>query len=475
MNRKDIYAQLVSVMSSGFVGKLKKFLSDHPDVKEKFYAEGFTKIDSESMWRFLNRVTDRPACANPNCGRPARFTNLVRGYGTFCNGDSTCRSSWLLKTPPNRSPGYARHLANQVREMVASYEEAGVVDGHSKGLGYGFSNKVRNLNPEAFTDIVGYLGPSFTAHQLYDFLFPNARRTCSYHGCDNPVSFTQFRYRKYCNCSCAFKEPDFDAKRKQLWLERTGGRYNSSTQIPEVQLKTNRTRIARELELSNGTRTHHSQRPEVKAKIIEGLNKANLAKSRGKYKWTTEFPWFGARRAKLELERSGGKYTNVSQRPEVFEKSRRSAMAYTDIIFRGHSWQVQGYEDVAVRRLITKYKIRARDIEVPREGIPYYLCGKLRHYFPDLTVGDLQVEIKSNWTLGEKGSALYKGNLKKWKAIAHETEVLLVIIVGNVKGKKSSQPRKGRFLGYRLFVDGSHSVWQTSARTFKHILQDGLL
>lgn len=473
MKRIELYQELCDNFSSGFARKLASVLSKHARLSSRFYAEGFTRADSESFWLFLHPDKGAPTCLNPMCGYPAKFSNFLDGYADpFCGG-KMCRSVWSLLEKPNDSPVYARPLTRLVRQMRDQHADD--VNGSSRGMGFGFATRVFELDPTAFADIVKYLGPKFVPRELYDFLHPNARKTCINPICEAKVAFHGFRYARFCsNPGCVFRDPDFDRRRKALWLDRTCGKYSSSAQVPEIQKRTNATRIANELSRSGGTRTHHAQRADVKAKIIQKLNEANLKKSAGRYKWTSEFPWFGDRRAELELQRSGGLYTNVAQRPEVFEKARRNAFAYYDVDWKGKIWQLQGYEDVALRRLTTKYKVGSQDLLVPSRGIPFMnpVTGKFKHYFPDLILSDrLLIEIKSGWTGGQFGSEKLHTNTRIWQAIADEGQDLLVVFVGKVKGKRDEGPRGGVFTRFRLFSSTGKSSWMTSSNDLKKILR----
>lgn len=471
MKRIDAYNELCSDFGSGFARKLVSYLNSYPKIQQKFYKEGFRIVDSESMWLFLHRQ-ESPRCLNPSCKNPAKFTSFLVGYAQpFCSG-WTCCSPWR-RLHGGDSPFYANSLKKKILSMRNSHDNS--VNGNPKGFGFGFASRVFELDRAAFADIVRYIGPKFSPRELHDFLFPNARKHCANPSCRKPTTFHGFGYARYCANKCIFSEPGFNEKRKELWLQRTNGVYSSSAQIPEVQRRTNCTRQRNELILSGGTRTHHSQRPEVKAKIIAGMNATNLKKSGGLYMWNTEFPEFGERRAELELQRSGGKYSNVSQRPDVFEKSRRNAFAYYDVTWRGQQWQLQGYEDVALRRLTTKYKVPAKDLYVPRRGVSYATPSLLarKFYFPDLALrtNKLLIEVKSSWTGGEDGSRKLRDNIRKWGAVAKAGRALLVIFIHKVRGKKrSGVPRTGTIAQFRLFYPGGSSPWLKSPLLLSGIL-----
>ena len=461
MNRLDLYGKLKTVLCGRGVGrKIVHALKVRPTLHQKFSAYCLKRkvgITSQVLFDYLRGTTTK--CVNPKCAEAAKFDNFAYGYFPMCSGYK-CSSRWLEKT--DRFRAYREKVTTgllEKQENAVAEKGSGV-----NYFGYAFSSALRSVaSIPVYLDIYKNLNGDIKPKTVFDHLWPKARKTCKNPGCTKPVKFVSFRYENYCCASCAMSDPIFEAGRKETYLLRSGGKYHSAMQDPEVAAKQRAAMHTTELKLSGGKRTSPTQRPEVKLAIVESARRTARERSGGKFNHHMENPEVVKGRARRELVRSKGRYSNSSQRPEVFAKINRSNHKYRTVKYGDYSWRIQGYEDIALRLMIKQYGVDPALISVPTHGLRFADSeGKLRRYFPDFFVDGAHpffIEVKSLGTLmgfrnkkanNKEPFLHYRVHEKLQACVDHDIPVLLLTLTPNrsQKSKKSSYVREGVVLNY---------------------------
>lgn len=364
----------------------------------------------------------------------------------------------------------------------------------------GFSGWLRlRLDPKRYGWIEQRLGNQFSHEEFYRLLFPKSVDTCRSPNCSKPVTFikNKLKYKRYCSPACGCKDPRTMEKRALNELKRSGGKYTNATQREEIRklnsaIKKSEAYKAgireRELKRSGGLYSDPRGRPDACKKRVAS-HRAN------------------------ELKRSGGKYTNSSQRLEVREKIRKTVSDPNTILrarntykkrtgfdhpmhnpsvvnqaqksrkrvktveFRGRRWNVQGYEDIAIRKLI-QYGISPNRVGPSLDTFKYK--GAAKHgpsrYLPDFHIKDskLYVEIKSTFTLSDASdrSKISPKVISKGKGVINDGKEFLLLVIGHPKAVAAPEkPRKGKILSYIFATpEAKDFKLKHNFKSLKHIL-----
>jgi predicted nuclease of restriction endonuclease-like RecB superfamily len=202
-----------------------------------------------------------------------------------------------------------------------------------------------------------------------------------------------------------------------------------------------------ELKRSGGKYINVTQRPEVR-------KRNSFVKSSVEYQ---------NRLKQNELKRSKGKYCHPSQRAETRRLMYNSRHQRYEVVYRDYTWKVQGYEDIALSCMIKNLKVKPKWIK----SVPLTFSFKYRknkkatsfsRYIPDFLLetkkSKVYVEVKSSWTAGLKKNG--QGNIssilkRKLKAVLKKGfPCLLLVIKSNDNSPKGNKFRNGTILNFIL-------------------------
>jgi hypothetical protein len=143
------------------------------------------------------------------------------------------------------------------------------------------------------------------------------------------------------------------------------------------------------------------------------------------------------------------------QDPEFLKRVQIKARQRYRVRYASNSWLVQGYEDAALRYLV--------DSGIPADCITddcpsVFYEGKSKHgpsgYTPDLGIGNLLLEIKSEFTIRKNAEAEIDNHIiLKAQGVLESGYPFLLLLFGRAKGKKPSMankytPRRSELIGY---------------------------
>ena len=147
---------------------------------------------------------------------------------------------------------------------------------------------------------------------------------------------------------------------------------------------------------------HPAQHIDIKANMVNTMlsrygveNAQQSAKIRG-------------RALQTNLLRYG--YANPMHNAAVFDKCMRSNLRTKFVYHQGRVFSLQGYEPQALA-ILHELAIPMNMSEYQITGIPYVYKTKSRLYFPDFVLGNLVVEVKSEYTAGLTGAKDLRRNL----------------------------------------------------------------
>lgn len=246
---------------------------------------------------------------------------------------------------------------------------------------------LKKLNPKLYQELVksygkqtyrNSKGTGITTQLLYDHFFPNAKEqaTCVNCGISTPFGSFKTGYATCCSRQCVY-ESGINTERSQQTLMRKYG-VTAPAKLPQVVSK------------------------------MKSTNRKRLG-----VPWPQQAKKVRKKSQQTMLQRYGAEFN--SHVPETFKKILASSYRTKTVKFKGVDIQLQGYEPQALNLLTTVIPQLNPWMISTLTSVPYVKDGTGHVYYPDFTIGNLVVEVKSIYTAGlSKRDA---GNTEKRKAL----------------------------------------------------------
>jgi hypothetical protein len=288
------------------------------------------------------------------------------------------------------------------------------------------------------------LGKRFSSEVLYNYLLPNARKTCI--TCSaGPLKFMTFYdgYRSYCGPACSHGTAEVIEKRVATCRQRLGvDNPSQSKKIKRKKIKTSRKNNGCDYPMQNSrvqalavtTRLEKTGfEYTTQTKDFQIKRKRTLV---GKYGTSCldAVPEIKERKQNTTMKNYG--VLNPSQSPEVHARKLRTGYSTKVVKIGKRIFHLQGYEPQALMYLLS-IGVTLNNVEVPEVGIPYECSktGKSRIYFPDFVLHgprwDTMLEIKSTWTALLKNESVSRNIHDKHKGVDLVGHKFLLLIMNS--------------------------------------------
>jgi hypothetical protein len=333
----------------------------------------------------------------------------------------------------------------ELYEYLISYE---------RPRGVNVKSVLCTTQPEIYKNIQRVLGKKVTMKQLFDYLQPEANKNCLTCGLDTPFFLFNTGYNSFCGPACSHGHERTKARRVSCVQKKYGVdnvsqakevakkkietcRENFGVDFPTQSAEVLATRKDNELDISGGTRTSAAQRPEERdRRSILGNHGIAGFGSEGFKNWTrlqgvsnpSQLSYVKARKMATSKEKYG--VDHPMKDPKVFADRMNRLHRTTEYVLNGVRYFLQGYEPKALSYLVEVVGLPQKSITVPDFNVPYRLNGKSRRYYPDLIVGNVCVEVKSEYTAGLNANGRTSNELraKAYGVLSSGREYLLMIM-----------------------------------------------
>ncbi|QRE00280.1 hypothetical protein [Burkholderia phage BCSR5] len=232
----------------------------------------------------------------------------------------------------------------------------------------------------------------YTLQTLFDYLQPERLGRCQV--CSKPTRFRNFveGYKPYCGNKCSNNDPKVQQAKVEAYRRKYG--------------------------VDNPSQAASVKRKKVKTCLKNyGVPQPQLSREIRKKSERTLMKRFGVR--------------NPTQNAEVFLRGQRTRFGRKKVKVCGRTFHVQGYEGHAIKFLVEGLGIDVKAVSTQCDSIEYWDSQQERHrvYHPDFAVGDLIIEVKSDYTAGLGNEEIFCNLRDKMKGVRRAGCKWLVLVM----------------------------------------------